>query len=363
MFKSKSVHCVLIAAAFSMAAAPPLAACTRAVYLGSDGLVITGRSMDWMEDVSSNMWVFPRGMQRDGAAGPQSAKWNSKYGSLTVAGYDKVTTDGMNEKGFVANLLYLADADYGKPEGKPLMAVTVWAQYMLDNYSTVAEAVEDWSKGSFALLAPALPNGSPAVVHLAISDPSGDSAVFEYVKGELKVHHGKQYQVMTNEPPMDEQAALNAYWERVGGDTFLPGTIKPEDRFVRTSFFIKSLPKSADRALITAVPDASYVNQAMAGVMSVMRAISTPFGMQTPGEPNNASTLWRTVADQKNRVYMFDSATSPNAFWVSLDELDLSAGAPVTKLTMAGGKVYAGEAAAKFEPAKPFQFLQASPSS
>jgi choloylglycine hydrolase len=362
MLKPKLAVCGALAF-MAMASATSIEACTRGVYLGSDGLVITGRSMDWMEDISSNMWVFPRAMRRDGAAGPQSAKWTSKYGSLTVAGYDKATTDGMNEKGFVANLLYLADADYGKPDGKPLMSVTVWAQYMLDNYATVAEAVEDWSKGSFTLLGPTLPNGSPAVVHLAISDPSGDSAVFEYVKGELKVHHGKQYQVMTNEPPMEEQAALNAYWERVGGDNFLPGTIKPEDRFVRTSFFIKSLPKTADRALVSSVPDGSYVNQAMAGVMSVMRAISTPFGLQTPGEPNNASTLWRTVADQKNLVYMFDSATSPNAFWVSLNQLNFKEGAPVTKLTIAGGKVYAGDAAAKFEPAEPFKFLAASPSS
>ncbi len=250
MLKPKLAVCGALAF-MAMASATSIEACTRGVYLGSDGLVITGRSMDWMEDISSNMWVFPRAMQRDGAAGPQSAKWTSKYGSLTVAGYDKATTDGMNEKGFVANLLYLADADYGKPDGKPLMSVTVWAQYMLDNYATVAEAVADWSKGSFTLLGAHLPNGSPAVVHLAISDPSGDSAVFEYVKGELKVHHGKQYQVMTNEPPMEEQAALNAYWERVGGDKFLPGTIKPEDRFVRTSFFIKSLPKTADRALVS----------------------------------------------------------------------------------------------------------------
>ena len=45
-------------------------ACTRAVYLGTDGVVITGRSMDWSEDMGSNLWKFPRGMQRDGAAGP-----------------------------------------------------------------------------------------------------------------------------------------------------------------------------------------------------------------------------------------------------------------------------------------------------
>jgi choloylglycine hydrolase len=133
---AKLAGCAAVAAAATVAAAPSIEACTRAVYLGSDGLVITGRSMDWVEDMSSNLWVFPRGMQRDGAAGPNSAKWVAKYGSVTIAGYEKASTDGMNEKGFVANTLYLADADFGKGNGKPTLSVTSWAQYMLDNYAT-----------------------------------------------------------------------------------------------------------------------------------------------------------------------------------------------------------------------------------
>lgn len=38
--------------------------CTRVVYSGSNGMVATGRSMDWKTDMHSNLWVFPRGMKR-----------------------------------------------------------------------------------------------------------------------------------------------------------------------------------------------------------------------------------------------------------------------------------------------------------
>jgi penicillin V acylase-like amidase (Ntn superfamily) len=214
----KVLGAATVALLASLGALHPLEACTRAVYLGSDGLVITGRSMDWAEDMRSNLWVFPRGMERDGATGRNSPTWTSKYGSLIVAGYDLGTADGMNEKGLVANLLYLADSDYGKPDGKPSLSISVWAQYALDNFAM-------------------------------------------------------------------------------------------------------------------------------------------PLGMSSPGQPNVSSTLWRTVSDQKNRVYYFDSATSPNAFWVPLADLDFSEGAPVKKLTIAGGKVYSGNAADKFEPAEPFTFL------
>ena len=70
-----------------------------------------------------------------------------------------------------------------------------------------------------------------------------------------------------------------------------------------------------------------------------------------------ASTIWRTVADQKNKVYFFDSATSPNSFWVPLADLDFAKGRPVKKLTVAGGKVYVGNVAKEFVPAEPFKFM------
>ena len=57
---------------------------TRVLYVGDDGLVIAGRSMDWNDDTHTNLWVFPRGMQRDGAAGPNSVKWTSKCSSRST---------------------------------------------------------------------------------------------------------------------------------------------------------------------------------------------------------------------------------------------------------------------------------------
>ena len=98
--------------------------------------------MGWGEDLHSNLWVFPRGMVRDGAAGPKSVKWTSKYGSLAVSAYEAGTADGMNEKGLVMNGLYLVESDYGPPEDRPTMSIMAYGQYVLDNFGSVAEAVE-----------------------------------------------------------------------------------------------------------------------------------------------------------------------------------------------------------------------------
>ena len=99
----------------------------------------------------------------------------------------------------------------------------------------------------------------------------------------------------------------------------------------------------------------------MASVMSVMRAVSVPLGITTPDQPNISSTIWRTVSDQKNLVYYFDSATRPNTFWVSFERLDFKPGAPVKKLTIQNGEVFSGEVTGDFKPAEPFKFLPATP--
>jgi penicillin V acylase-like amidase (Ntn superfamily) len=107
------------------------------------------------------------------------------------------------------------------------------------------------------------------------------------------------------------------------------------------------------------VPNRSYAYQAVAGVMSVVRAVSVPLGISTPDQPNLSSTIWRTVSDQKNLIYYFDSATRPDTFWVSLRNLNLKPGAPVMKLTIDSGQVFSGEVSKSFVASAPFTFMPA----
>ncbi|HSI41468.1 MAG TPA: linear amide C-N hydrolase [Xanthobacteraceae bacterium] len=355
---------LLAATALAGALAQPAAACTRTLYVGADNTVITGRNMDWAEDMGSDLWVFPAGIARDGVAGPRSISWTSKYGSVIVSGYNVGTADGINEKGLVANVLYLAESEYDTADKTgPYLSIALWAQYVLDNFATVAEAVTALEAKPFVVLAPVLPNGKPASLHLSISDADGDSAIFEYIGGKLVVHHGKQYVVMTNSPSYDQQLSLNAYWKAIGGLTFLPGTNNAADRFARASFLLGAIPRAIDKNYIAGVPQKSFAYQAVASVLSVQRAVSVPLGITTPEQPNISSTIWRTAADQKNLVYYFDSATRPNTFWVDLAKLDLKRGAPVRTLTIAHGEVFSGEVSGAFKEAKSFSFLPAQPPS
>lgn len=275
-----------------------------------------------------------------------TVKWTSSYGSVVTAGYDIGVCDGMNEKGLVANLLFLAESDYHRPgDNRPVMGLSIWTQYVLDNFSTVDEAVEELCKELFRIDDPDLPNGAKSTLHLSISDPTGNSAIFEYLDGKLVIHHGKDCQVMTNSPSYDKQQTLDDYWDQIGGLVMLPGTNRASDRFVRASFYIKALPKTSD------------YRHAVAGVFSVMRNVSVPLGISIPSQPNIASTRWRTVADQKNLVYYFESTLSPDIFWIDLNKLDFNNEEKVRKLLLTNGEIYAGDAADKMQVSEPLQFL------
>lgn len=322
-------------------------ACTRAVYHGEDSLVITGRSMDWRDLIPASMWILPRGLKHDGGAGPRSVQWTSKYGSVAISSFGFSTVDGMNEKGLSANLLWLAGSKYPEDvNSRPTLSVAAWVQYMLDNYDTVNEAVEAMSLHPISVVSSYIPGTDRfATLHLSISDASGDSAIFEYIDGKLVIHHGRQYQVMTNDPSYNEQLAIEQYWQGVGGTLFLPGTNRSADRFARASFYIHAIPKTANSRL------------GVAEVMSVMRNVSVPYGITTPGHPNISTTRWRTVADQKDLHYFFESALTPSTFWVDLKQVDLRSGAPVLRLPLEQEQIYSGNAHKEFKPSAPLEFL------
>ncbi len=345
--KRKTIITTLTSSLLAMVTYQQAEACTRIVYETGSGTYITARGMDWNDpQAPTALWVYPRGMEHNGGVGENPITWTSKYGSVFVSFYP-ANGDGMNEKGLVANVLYLAESDFGDAAktGKPTLSVAAWNQYFLDNYATVKEAVAAMQDPPFTVVAPALPNGRPAAVHLSISDASGDSAIFEYIDGKLQIHHDRKYNVMTNSPVFDEQLALINYWRHIGGDRFLPGTISAADRFVRTDYLLKSTPKFEDKDL------------ALGAAFSVIRSAGVPLGMEDPNHPNISMTLWRTVADHGKMTYYFESVLNPSVLWVDLNNIDFAAGSGVRTIQLGRETRLAGEVSGKFKPAEPIKWL------
>ncbi len=303
--------------------------------------------MDFAMEIPANLWLFPKGLERTSSYKTREISWTSKYGSVATSSYDMAVSDGMNEKGLVANLLWLTSTQY--PDVYPdtednYLVVSYWAQYVLDNFATVAEAVDELKMEKFTIVSDNIPNTDRFVdVHLSISDAMGDNAIFEYINGKLTIHHHPSYTVMTNDPIYESQLAINEYWKDIPGKIFLPGTNRAPDRFVRASFYITAVPQTDDKRI------------AIASAFSVIRQCSVPYGISIEGYPNLSTTRWRTVSDQKNLTYYYEDALSPNAIWVNFKNLDFNG--KVRKLALEKDEIYAGETSALFVESEPFEFL------
>jgi penicillin V acylase-like amidase (Ntn superfamily) len=342
-----SLRRALTATLIGLLATQSALACTRVLWASPDNQVFVGRTQDWTEKANSSFRVFPRGMERVGAVAENPLKWTSKYGSLIITGYDLASHEGVNEKGLSAQILYLAgESDYGKRDPKLKgIGVTQWVQYFLDNYATVAEAVEAQKTAEFQIDSLILPNGFPTLVHLSLSDKSGDSAVIEYIAGKPQVYHDKRFTVMTNEPTYDKQIENLKQYRTFGGDKPLPGERTPTDRFVRAAYYVNGLPKPANPA------------EGAAFMFSVIRNVSVPFGSPDPDKPNVSSTIFRSVMDLTGQRYYFESTYAPNVVWIDYSKLDFSKGRPEMELQVEK-EIFSlnGDVTSQLEEAKPFVF-------
>lgn len=317
--------------------------CTRVLWNTNDIAVLTGRSMDWPESTQPLIVAFPRGRQRDGGrlltevvVPDNPLRWTSTYGSLATTVYGIGTVDGINERGLAVHALYLKSTDVGPRNPKlPGLQTALWAQYLLDQAATVTEALALMDAVQLVMVGA---HGFDATLHVAIEDVDGDSAVMELANGELVVHHGREFTLMTNDPTYDEQLALLAAqdFSQPSSAMPLPGNVNPVDRFQRAAYYSALLPKPVSE------------RQAVAGVMAIMRNVSVPFGAPY-ADFGVYNTEYRTVCDLTNRTYFFELTTSPSTIWVQMGGLDFDEGAQ-TKAVDPYDESLAGNVTERFAP-------------
>lgn len=287
-------------------------------FIDQDGIKVAARNMDWADD--KFVLVFnPRGVSRTAQLiEPQNApvEWTSKYGSVTVnIDAEDITqgaTDGMNEHGLTAAVLWMEASKYPEADTRPGLDDGMWVQYCLDNFKTVQEVIAN---------APSLRVeedkylDKTVALHLYIHDPSGNSAILEYLDGNLVIHHGSplSVEVLTNDPYSVNLDSLKKY-EAFGGTEPLPGGYGHEARFVRASTFLKS------------VPVINSVKEAVAYAFDGMSDVAEPLGAA------NWPTQWTVVRDLTAKKIYFRNLTDPEIRIVDLTNLDFNPGQPLRML-------------------------------
>lgn len=140
----------IIASVMLLAAGAAALACSRVVYLGDNGIVLAGRTLDWRTPIPTNVYVYPKGIAKESMPSGPRLEWVSKYGSVLAVGYDGGVTEGMNEKGLAMGGLFCKTSSYKTADGTdstPVVSLAVLVSYFLDNFATVDE-VENWLRNN-----------------------------------------------------------------------------------------------------------------------------------------------------------------------------------------------------------------------
>lgn len=340
--KSKLISLALIGAV-AFAGVSKADACSRVLYVGNDSLRIEGRSLDWKTPIPTNLYVYPRGMAKEGNNLSGSVKWTSKYGAIYAVSYDGGVTEGMNEMGLAVHGLFCVGTIYvnDSTSGRPPMSLAMFPAWILDLCANTHEAIDLLKNQDFTISGATFDGGTVSALHWSITDATGYSAIVEFDHGDLKIYQGQDIPVLTNDPTFPQMNAINDYWVKKGGTHTLPGTVSSPDRFVRASFFDKSVEKTGDAQL------------GMSICRSILFNVSVPY-TYTVGDANVSSTQWRTFANLRDRLYYFDLVTNPGIYYVDLKKCDLRPGASVMKIDTSKTSDWVGDVTGKMFKTKPF---------
>lgn len=322
-------------------------ACTRIFWNTNSELMIVGRNEDYVTASHPTFVVTPQGIKRWGTSDnnkrSSSISWTVKYGNVASYANNRFPNDGMNEAGLTARTLFYLDGKTNQivaPDSKKKeLDEDHWVSFVLDNFATVADAVEAF-RNEVYIVSVVGSQGSgfsyATPKHLAIADAGGDSAIVEIEDGKLTIFHGPQYRILTNPPSYQKELDNAAKYKHVKQDK-LPVSWSASDRFVRAGFFLRHLPK----------PRKNDAHTGYGFMYSALASEVMPAGLPSPAEdvkliaklvaalkdPNEtyggAATYFQTISDLTNKHYRFKSLIAPSDVYFDFEGYNFAEGQPV----------------------------------
>lgn len=320
--------------------------CTDFLLLDKDNSVVNGRSMEFGEDLGSQILVGGRGTKKQSAA-PDSPKgglsWTARYGyvGLNVAGLHlpNLICDGMNEKGLSIGALWLPrHTQYSQIVSSKAQALDVkdFTNWVLGNFATVAEVKAGLT--SVQIWGSPLTN-SQIPIHFSIHDASGESAVLEFLEGNTQgLWQSNTVGVLTNAPPFAWQmtnvgnyvglSSVDATEIKIGGTSYpppghgsgmrgVPGDSTPPSRFIRLLFQKQFATQPANSR------DAINLALHLLNTVDIPLGTSAAQQEQKPSKGNDDYTQWVVIKALTGGTFSYRTAENPTLMQINFDELDL----------------------------------------
>ena len=347
----------VVAVAISLLLGNAAQACTGIRLIAEDGTVIHARTMEFANDIHSDVIMVPRGYTRVGTTpdGKEGLKWKAKYASVGANGVGlPVLFDGSNEKGVAAGTFYFPTSagymPYTAADAGKTIAQWEVGSWILENFASVDEVKANIG----SIVVPAVVFGGwgfAPEAHYIVHDASGKSIVIEYVGGKLNVHDNP-LGVITNSPTFDWHmtnlrnylnfSMTNAPPVQLGsikllptgqgsGMLGLPGDFTPPSRFVRAVAFSQSVlkPKTGDDAVLEAF---HILNQ-----FDIPKGAAREHEKDAHGNILADYTIWTSANDLKAKRFYFRTYENSQIRMVDLMKMNLDA-KEITKISMKGGE-------------------------
>lgn len=302
--KSKQCRIFLAALLSCVLAGDSVRACSWAAF-NSGKVSVVGRSMDWYSSDNAVVKGQGRNVAVKAADTANALEYVSKYASIQVHSFtDGLVVDAMNEKGLQGSILFLDNSTLPAPQSdRKDVNPGHFIAYAVASFATVQEVVDSLKTVNFTPAHMGLPgaDGNPIPYkpenwpgHYAFADAAGDKAVIEFIKGEITVYHGKQYDAMTNEPWYDIHLTFDAIGYQPNG------TISTVDRRTRAKHYLRDMyERGVDTRQRAILAMRGLLASVFAGTEEIDRAENEVY-----------PTVWTAVIDQNSGVYYISRITS-----------------------------------------------------
>ena len=290
--------------------------------------LVSARTMDWTENLSSIVNYVPRGQRFPEQKGTGEIRWKNKYGFIGVGTKfpeaPLLYYDGMNEKGLSAGALYLACTKYPDPKPHtPMLYNANVVSYILGNFETVQDVKAAFAKITVVDVAESAPE-LYIPFHFIISDALGGHLILEYIDGEMQAYDS-ELGVLTNQPALDWHLTNLSQYEQLtledkdnmvcgqevtgSGQLGIPGDPTPPSRFVRAAFLRQSAFQPEN------------VQESIGLARQIIQNLSVPMGTVILKSGEMDWSQWVVIRDHTRRSYYFYTDFNSKLFGIHLNKL------------------------------------------
>ncbi|MEZ8825808.1 linear amide C-N hydrolase [Vibrio amylolyticus] len=297
----KTVLTLALAATVTAGIAATAQACTTSVYNNGEA-ALSVRTMDWFGHDDAKVVGDGAGIQNTYATGNDGVKAKSKYASMKVVSFlPGIAAEAMNEEGLEARILYLGKdyTEFSEPtKGRPDVDALNVPSWAVDNFKSVDEVVAalegvDVVNNGVCGLPPHNDMehcSEVAPVHYQFADKAGNTAVVEFIAGEMKVYTEEGSAYMSNDPEFSFHLTLDK--ESAVGDS----SIRPYDRRLRAKAVLADMYSR-------------NVTDTEAAKVAIKAAGATSFAGYDQLDKNVGDvfpTLWTVYTDRNNGEWVLD---------------------------------------------------------